>query len=185
MAWFMGIDIGSCTSKGVITADGVLSAFHMLSSGINYRQTAQTLREELLEKANLAEFKETRIAESRAISYEMTLPVEMAGLFDHVGADFYPEFLNPADQFGKYSRPVKRALNLGVYGVDLSYVKMFGQHQRSVAYLNAIHRLAGEMGIPKQIYGDVLENMEFFVTNRIIAVVFCITKRISTAYQTI
>ena len=40
---------------------------------------------------DLAEYKETSIPESRSISYEMTLPVEMAGLFDHVGADFYPE----------------------------------------------------------------------------------------------
>ena len=111
-------------------------------------------------------FKETVIPDSRSISYEMTLPIEMAGLFDHVGASFFPEFLNPADQFGKYSKPVKIALNLGVYGVDLSYVKMFSQSQRSVAYLNAIHRLAGEMGIPKEIYGNVLENMELFVSNK-------------------
>ena len=115
---------------------------------------------------DLTEFKETTITESRSISYKMTLPVEMAGLFDHVGADFYPEFLNPADQFGKYNMPVKIALNLGVFGVDLSYVKMFGQPARSVAYLNAIHRLAGEMGIPKELYGDVLENMEMFVSNK-------------------
>ncbi len=115
---------------------------------------------------DLEDFTETSIADSRSISYEMTLPVEMAGLFDHVGASFYPEFLNPADEFGKYHKPVKIALNLGVYGVDLSYVKMFGQHPRSVAYLNAIHRLAGEMGIPREIYGDVLENMELFVTNK-------------------
>jgi len=118
------------------------------------------------EAVNLSEFKQTNVTESRTISYTMTLPVEMAGLFDHVGADFYPEFLNPADQFGKYHKPVKIALNLGVFGVDLSYVKMFSQHQRSVAYLNAIHRLAGDMGIPKEIYGNVLENMEFFVTNK-------------------
>jgi hypothetical protein len=118
------------------------------------------------ETVKLSEFKESSITEQRSISYEMTLPVEMAGLFDHVGADFYPEFLNPADQFGKYNEPVKIALNLGVYGVDLSYVKMFSQHQRSVTYLNAIHRLAGDMGIPRDIYGNVLENMEFFVTNK-------------------
>ena len=117
-------------------------------------------------KLDLAEFTETKISDARTISYEMTLPVKMAGLFDHVGADFYPEFLNPPDEYGKYVRPVKRALNLGVYGVDLSYVKMFGQHQRSVAYLNAIHRLAGEMNIPRDIYGNVLENMEFFVSNK-------------------
>ena len=118
------------------------------------------------ESKGLSEFKQTTISDSRSISYEMTLPVKMAGLFDHVGADFYPEFLNPPDENSKYTRPVKKALNLGVYGVDLSYVKMFGQHQRSVAYLNAIHRLAGEMNIPRETYGNVLDNLEFFVSNR-------------------
>jgi len=53
MACFMGIDIGSGTSKGVIAEDGKLLAYHLLPSGINYRQTAQRLREELLAKAGL------------------------------------------------------------------------------------------------------------------------------------
>lgn len=55
MTSFMGIDIGSCTSKGVITENGTLSVYHILQSGINYRQAAQTLRDELLKKANLTQ----------------------------------------------------------------------------------------------------------------------------------
>ena len=140
-----------------------LICFSFLLAGCKIKKKGES---EEKKPADLTEFKQTSIEESRSISYEMTLPVKMAGLFDHVGADFFPEFLNPADQFGKYNKPVKIALNLGVYGVDLSYVKMFSQHQSSVAYLNAIHRLAGDMGIPREIYGDVLENMEFFVTNK-------------------
>lgn len=54
MAWFMGIDIGSGTSKGVITKDGKLKAYHLLPSGRNYRATAERLREELLAKAGLS-----------------------------------------------------------------------------------------------------------------------------------
>jgi len=54
MAYFMGIDIGSRTSKGVITKDGELLAYHLLPSGINYRTIAQKLREELLTKAGLS-----------------------------------------------------------------------------------------------------------------------------------
>ncbi len=54
MAWFMGIDIGSGTSKGVITKDGELMAYHLLPSGVNYRGTAEKLREELLAKAGLS-----------------------------------------------------------------------------------------------------------------------------------
>ncbi len=54
MAWFMGIDIGSGTSKGVITSDGKLSVRHVLPSGVNYHATAQRLRDELLAKAGLS-----------------------------------------------------------------------------------------------------------------------------------
>jgi predicted CoA-substrate-specific enzyme activase len=49
----MGIDIGSGTSKGVITEDGKISAYHVLPSGVNYRMVAQKLREELLTQAGL------------------------------------------------------------------------------------------------------------------------------------
>ena len=54
MSYFMGIDIGSGTSKGVITRDGELLAYHLLPSGVNYRLVAQKLREELLAKAQLS-----------------------------------------------------------------------------------------------------------------------------------
>ncbi len=54
MTWFMGIDIGSGTSKGVITEDGKLKAYQLLPSGINYRATAQRLRDELLAQAGLS-----------------------------------------------------------------------------------------------------------------------------------
>ncbi|MGD9143498.1 MAG: acyl-CoA dehydratase activase, partial [Dehalococcoidia bacterium] len=53
MARFMGIDIGSGTSKGVITGDGELEVYHMLASGINYRTASLKLREELLAKAGI------------------------------------------------------------------------------------------------------------------------------------
>ena len=50
----MGIDIGSGTSKGVITKDSEIVAYHLLASGVNYRMTTQKLREELLAEANLS-----------------------------------------------------------------------------------------------------------------------------------
>ncbi len=53
MAWFMGIDIGSGSSKGVITEDGKLVAYHVLPSKANYRVVAQKLRDELLAKVAL------------------------------------------------------------------------------------------------------------------------------------
>lgn len=54
MAWFMGIDIGSGTTKGVITEDSEPKAYHLLPSGVNYKAAAQKLREELLAEAGLS-----------------------------------------------------------------------------------------------------------------------------------
>jgi predicted CoA-substrate-specific enzyme activase len=53
MAWYMGVDIGSATTKGVITAKGETKAFLIISSGSNYRVAADKLREGLLTMAGL------------------------------------------------------------------------------------------------------------------------------------
>lgn len=53
MTWFMGIDIGSGTSKGVITENSRLFAQHFLPTGFNYLTAAETLKTELLAKADL------------------------------------------------------------------------------------------------------------------------------------
>lgn len=54
MAYFIGIDIGSEMSKGVITRGSELLAHQVITSGIDYRITAQKLREELLARLQLS-----------------------------------------------------------------------------------------------------------------------------------
>ena len=53
MTWFMGIDIGSAYSKGVITRDVELNASHITKSGADYRKAAEAIRTELIRKSNL------------------------------------------------------------------------------------------------------------------------------------
>jgi predicted CoA-substrate-specific enzyme activase len=55
MSWFMGIDIGSAYSKGVITEDFQLVVSHIIISGANYRTSAETIRVELIRKLNLTQ----------------------------------------------------------------------------------------------------------------------------------
>jgi predicted CoA-substrate-specific enzyme activase len=55
MTWFMGIDIGSAYSKGVITRNSGLLASHAIRSGANYRESAEAIRTELLRKVNLTQ----------------------------------------------------------------------------------------------------------------------------------
>lgn len=53
MSWFMGIDIGSAYSKGVITTDLKLVASHVVISGANYRTSAESIRMELMRQVDL------------------------------------------------------------------------------------------------------------------------------------
>jgi (R)-2-hydroxyacyl-CoA dehydratese activating ATPase len=55
MSWFMGIDIGSAYSKGVIIKDFELVASHIIISGANYRTSAEAIRTELIRKVNLTQ----------------------------------------------------------------------------------------------------------------------------------
>ena len=55
MTWFMGIDIGSAYSKGVIIRDSELAAHYVIPSGANYQTTAETIRQELLKQVNLTQ----------------------------------------------------------------------------------------------------------------------------------
>ena len=55
MSWFIGIDIGSAYSKGVIIKDFEPAASHMIISGANYRTSAEAIRTELLRKVDLSQ----------------------------------------------------------------------------------------------------------------------------------
>jgi predicted CoA-substrate-specific enzyme activase len=55
MSWFMGIDIGSAYSKGVIIRSVKLVASHIIKSGADYRKSAEVIRTELIEKLNLTQ----------------------------------------------------------------------------------------------------------------------------------
>lgn len=54
MPYFMGIDIGSYASKGVIFEDGRLVTHYVMPSGVNYRETAVKLKDKLLENAGVS-----------------------------------------------------------------------------------------------------------------------------------
>lgn len=75
MTYFMGIDIGSTTTKGVITQNGRSLVGHQLPSQANYRTAAVNLRGELLAGAGLL---------PSAIAGTITTGHQVAGLpFDH------------------------------------------------------------------------------------------------------
>ena len=62
---------------------------------------------------------------------------------------------NPADNAKKYLRSNTRAINMGVFGADLSYVTLYNIPQEIIDFLNSIRSLANELNMSK-IYDESL-----------------------------
>ena len=106
------------------------------------------------------------VKKAKSVFYRMYLPSEMYKVFEKAGAVYDPAILNPVENVNMYETSAKAALNLGIYGVDLSYNKMFGQNQKTLLYFAVIHKLSQQMGIPDNQFANALKKMEKNITNR-------------------
>jgi len=87
----------------------------------------------------------------KAIFYGLYSPIELAKVFENVGAEYTETVLNSTENASNYLSSFKAALNLGVYGVDLGYLQLFNLPQESINYWVVIEKLTGQLGIPTDI----------------------------------
>lgn len=106
------------------------------------------------------------LGEGIPIFYNMYLSVEMSSLFRSSGAVYKQELLNSPDNVPDYITSSKKALNLGVYAVDLSYAKVSEQLETAAKYFNAMQRLAEEMGIPSDYFKTSADRFEKNIDNK-------------------
>ena len=100
------------------------------------------------------------------IFYNMYLSVEMSSLFQSLGATYNPKILNSPDKTSIYNISTDKALNIGVYAVDLSYAKYFDQFDQAGKYLKAMHKLSTDLGIPDDKFMVSLKRIENNLTNK-------------------
>ena len=91
--------------------------------------------------------------------YDIPPPIQQVQLLQKAGAIYDKSFLNPLDNISKYSVNNSKALNLGVYGADLSYAAVFNQPQDVILYLSATKKLADELSIKGDFYTDIMNRM--------------------------
>lgn len=72
---------------------------------------------------------------------------ETMGLLNDAEAKYNSKYLNPIENISKYSSVKSRALNLGVYGIDLGVTNIFDQTQESMLYLRCTNKMATSLGI--------------------------------------
>ena len=104
--------------------------------------------------------------DGKVVYYSTPSLVEVAAIMKSSGASFNGEILNSIDNTKRYTTQEKRALNLGVYGADLTYSALFENTQESINYLRTIKQMSDEMGMTGAFEADLLNQIESNITNR-------------------
>ncbi|MBN2668655.1 MAG: hypothetical protein JXR60_05430 [Bacteroidales bacterium] len=104
--------------------------------------------------------------QAKQVFYSLPSPIETAMLMKRAGAKYDENLLNPINNIPNYSTTLQKALNLGIYSADLSFVSMFDQSQASIKYLSATKRLADDLGILNAVDQSYITRMENNINSR-------------------
>ncbi len=96
----------------------------------------------------------------KVIFYGVYLPTEMSGIFERVGANYDPSLLHSPDIFSRYDNAHSIALNIGIYGVDMSYSRLFDQSAMTAKYFSTIQLMTEKLGIPEGYFEELILKME-------------------------
>ncbi|HEX2968138.1 MAG TPA: hypothetical protein VHO46_03455 [Bacteroidales bacterium] len=94
--------------------------------------------------------------------YPLPTSAQIIKLLTDLEVGYQIGITNPVDNVKKYFSSQRRAINLGTYGADLSYVTLYNMPQEVIDYLNAIRSLTNELNMAKiyneQIYDSIKAN---------------------------
>ena len=109
---------------------------------------------------------ETHVKTVKQIFYNVPSPLEISSMLKKAGVSYNAEYLNSFKKVSEYTTMEEMALNLGIYGADLSYNRLYDQIQESVNYFSAIKKLSDNLGIPQDQGGNAAERLESNLENR-------------------
>ena len=128
------------------------------------------------EKKELSTFVE------REFEYPIPTSFEVTDLLQKANANFVFNVTNPPENVDKYVAEWQKAMNLGVYGADLSYASTYNKQEETLQFLNASRQLVDELNITSAFNEDMLAKLEDNLDNKD-EMILIITESIYNTYN--
>lgn len=109
---------------------------------------------------------EAKVDQIKKIFYSLPSPIELTYLFKKEGINYQADKLHSIASRNNYTLTIKKALNLGVYGADLSYAGLFGKHEDAIEYYTTCQILAEDIGIGQTFQKEFISRIESNADNR-------------------
>lgn len=97
---------------------------------------------------------------TREIYYGLLTPVEVCNIFERLDIHYNDTIILPAENRDLYMSSYKAAMNLGVYGVDMGYIKLFGINRQILSYFSTIETLSERLNMPDTFLSDAIRSLD-------------------------
>ena len=104
--------------------------------------------------------------EIEASVYPLPTSAEVIRMLTELEVGYIIGISNPVENLKKYFTSTSRAINLGVYGADLSYASLYNIQQEVINYLDAIRALSNELNMSKIYSEELYEQIKLNFDNR-------------------
>lgn len=98
--------------------------------------------------------------------YPLPTAFEVTKMLNKAGASYIISLNNPIENVDKYFTEKSKALNLGVYGANLSYASTYQMKQETMNYLKVSKKLIDELQITTAFNAKFAERIESNIDNK-------------------
>ncbi|MGQ1890026.1 hypothetical protein ACT29H_06255 [Thermophagus sp. OGC60D27] len=92
--------------------------------------------------------------------YPLPTSFEVTEMLNRIGAAYILTLSNSTENVDKYLTEKKQALNLGVYGADLSYASTYNQKQQTMDFMEVSKKLIDALNISGALPADIVDQIE-------------------------
>lgn len=100
------------------------------------------------------------------IKYPIPTPDEINDALNKAKANYIIALCNPVEKVDMYITDKDKALNLGVYGANLSYSSTYGMKQETLKYLQVSKKLVDELQISTEFNKEFAERVQQNIDNK-------------------
>lgn len=101
-----------------------------------------------------------------AFIYDIPSSFELTEMLNKNGISYMIGATNLPDNIDHYFTSKSKAINMGIYGTDLSYAATYQMTQETMLYLKAVNQLGGDLGISSIYNEDMLNRIQDNINNK-------------------
>ncbi len=108
----------------------------------------------------------TVVQKVEELVYPLPTPLEVTEMLNNAGASYILDLANRPENADKYFTEMAKAINLGVYGADLSYSSTYNKTQETNNYLACTIKLRDGLSIETPFNANLLDRVEANIDNQ-------------------